>query len=363
MRRLTREGIENLVPYPPGKPIEELERELGIAGSIKLASNENPLGPSPLAVQAILKHVNTLNRYPDGRGYYLKSKLSNIYGLSEEQIIIGNGSNELIELIIRTFLTPGEKVIQAVPTFLVYEKIVTGAGGKMTSVPLANFRIDLDAIMKAIAPETKIIFINNPNNPTGTTLSKNELIDFLKSVPQDMVIVIDEAYIEFVTDPDVARGRDLLSHFPLLIVLRTFSKLYGLAGLRIGYGFGPAEIIDYMNRVRQPFNVNTLAQVAATAALDDTEFVNHTLEMVRDGLSYLYHQLDAIGLEYIPTQTNFFLIKVPLDGKKAYEMMLREGVIIRSMESYGLSDYIRINVGLPEENERFITALIKVLNR
>lgn len=362
MKKLIREGIEKLVPYPPGKPIEELERELGITGAIKLASNENPIGPSPMAVQAILENVHRLNRYPDGSGYYLKAKLSDIFGLPQEQIIISNGSNELIELIIRTFFSPEEEAIQAFPTFLVYEKIVTGAGGKIISVPLSNFRIDLKAILGAITPKTKIILINNPNNPTGSALSKRELIDFLKSIPRDVVAVLDEAYIEFVSDQEVANGIDLLEHFPQLVVLRTFSKLYGLAGLRIGYGFASKEIIDYMNRVRQPFNVNTLAQSAAMAALDDTEFVSSTIKVIRDGLAYLFDELEGLGLEYVETQANFFLIKVPAGASRIAELMLKEGVIVRSMESFGLKDHIRINVGLPEENKRFINTLKRVLD-
>lgn len=362
MKKLIRQGIETLVPYPPGKPIEELEREMGLAGSIKLASNENPLGPSPFAVEAILKNVNTLNRYPDGGSYYLKSKLSSQFGLPQNQIIIGNGSNELIELIVRTFLSSGEEVVQPFPTFLVYGKIVIGAGGEMISVPLSNFKIDLKALQAAITPKTKIIFLNNPNNPTGSAISKDEMLEFLKSIPQDIVLVLDEAYIEFATDSEVAHGLDLLSDYPLIIVLRTFSKLYGLAGLRIGCGFASPKMIDYMNRVRQPFNANTLAQVAATAALDDTEFVSRTLKVVRDGLSYLYAQLEDLGLEYIPTQANFFLIKVRMGAKKTYDLMLKEGVIVRSMESYGLDNYIRVNVGLSEENERFIYTLRKILN-
>jgi len=361
MKRLTRESIESLVPYPPGKPIEELERELGIRGSIKLASNENPLGPSPMAIQAILDHVQKIHRYPDGSGFYLKSRLSSALHLPQEQIIIGNGSNELIELIVRTFLIPGEQVIQAFPTFLVYEKIVAGAGGKMVSVPLKHFKLDLQAIADAVTSETKIIFLNNPNNPTGSALSEQEMAGFLSVVPQDVVVVLDEAYIDFVSDPSVARGLDLLSHHALFVVLRTFSKLYGLAGLRIGYGFGSEKVIDYMNRVRQPFNVNTLAQAAATAALDDTEFVSRTLKTVREGLAYLYDELDRLGLEYLPTQTNFFLIKAPFGGRKTYELMLKEGVIVRAMDAYGLGDYIRINVGLPQENERFVTTLREML--
>jgi histidinol-phosphate aminotransferase len=361
MKRLTRESIESLVPYPPGKPIEELERELGIRGSIKLASNENPLGPSPMAIQAILDHVQKIHRYPDGSGFYLKSRLSSALHLPQKQIIIGNGSNELIELIVRTFLIPGEQVIQAFPTFLVYEKIVAGAGGKMVSVPLKQFKLDLQAIADAVTSETKIIFLNNPNNPTGSALSEQEMAGFLSVVPQDVVVVLDEAYIDFVSDPSVARGLDLLSHHALFVVLRTFSKLYGLAGLRIGYGFGSEKVIDYMNRVRQPFNVNTLAQAAATAALDDTEFVSRTLKTVREGLAYLYDELDRLGLEYLPTQTNFFLIKAPFGGRKTYELMLKEGVIVRAMDAYGLGDYIRINVGLPQENERFVTTLREML--
>ncbi|MEJ2724180.1 MAG: histidinol-phosphate transaminase [Deltaproteobacteria bacterium] len=357
MKRLTRESIDNLVPYPPGKPIEELERELGIKGSIKLASNENPLGPSPLAVQAILDHVPKLNRYPDGSGFHLKSKLSAMLHLPQEQIIIGNGSNELIELLIRTFLMPGEQVIQASPTFLVYEKVVAGAGGRMVSIPLKDFKLDLEAMADAIIQETKILFINNPNNPTGSAVSKEDMERFLKRVPGDVIVVLDEAYIDFVSDPEVARGLDFMEKHALLVSLRTFSKLYGLAGLRIGYGFGPEKLVDYMNRVRQPFNVNSLAQAGAAAALEDKEFVSRTLNTVREGLSYLYHELDQTGLEYIPTQTNFFLIRVPLGGRETYERMLKQGVIVRAMDAYGLDDYIRINVGLPEENERFVAAL------
>ncbi len=361
MKRLTRKGVEDLIPYPPGKPIEELERELGIKGSIKLASNENPLGPSPLAVQAIIDKLGTLNRYPDGSGYYLKTKLSERFRIPFEQIILGNGSNELLELVIRTFLSPGEHVVQAFPTFLIYEKIVTGSGGDVTSVPLSNFRIDLEKITHAITPNTKIIFINNPNNPTGSIIIKEEMQSFLKAVPDDIIVVLDEAYMEFVSDTNAAHGLDLLTEHPLLFVLRTFSKLYGLAGLRIGYGFASSEMIDYMNRVRQPFNANTLAQTGAIAGLDDAEFVSKTIDLVKKGLRYLYGCLENMGLEYVPTQTNFFLIKVPIGSKEIYQRMLKEGVIVRSMESYGLADYIRVNVGLQEENKRFIRSLKKVL--
>ena len=361
MKSLTTKEIKSLIPYPPGKPIEELERELGISGSIKIASNENPLGPSPLAVQAIIDNVNKINRYPDGSGYYLKKRLSEKFNTAPDRIILGNGSNNLIELAIRTFLKRGEEVIQAFPTFLFYEKVTTGAGCRLISVPLNNFQIDLEGILNSVTKKTGLVFINNPNNPTGTALSRGALSDFLKSLPGNIIVLLDEAYIEFATDNNIANGLELLKDYPRLIVLRTFSKLYGLAGLRIGYGFSSEEIVGYMNRVRQPFNVNLLAQVAATAALDDSVFVSKTLQAVREGLDYLFRNLKELGIEFRRTQTNFFLIKSPLGGKLTYELMLREGVIIRSMESFGLKDYIRINVGLPEENERFIRALKKVL--
>jgi len=362
MKRLIRPGIEDLIPYPPGKPIEELERELGIQGSIKLASNENPLGPSPRAIDAIRKNLKTLHRYPDGSGYYLKSRLSEKFSLPLDRILLGNGSNELIELIIRTFLEPGDEAVQAFPTFLVYEKIVKGAGGKMISVPLADFSVDLKAVRDAVGPRTKILFVNNPNNPTGTILKTPEMIDFFKNIPEEVIVVMDEAYMEFVTDPDFANGIQFLDSHPGIIVIRTFSKLYGLAGLRIGYGFASERITDYINRVRQPFNANSLAQAAAIAALDDRDFVDRTLKTVREGLEYLHEHLGRMGLDALPTQTNFFLIKVPFGGREMYERLLREGVIVRAMDSYRLPEYIRINVGLPEENERFIKTLEKILS-
>jgi len=362
MKNLIRQGIKDLVPYPPGKPIEELERELGIKGSIKLASNENPLGPSPMAVSAIMEKVHTLNRYPDGSGFYLKEKIAKKCKVRSGQIILGNGSDELIELLIRTFLSTDDHAVQAFPSFLVYEKAIKGAGGRMSSVPiLSDFRIDLEGIIRAITSETKLVFINNPNNPTGSAISKGEMAGFLNEIPDHVIVALDEAYIEFVSDDSVSNGLELLEGHPLLFVLRTFSKLYGLAGLRIGYGFGSVEVVEYMNRVRQPFNANALAQAGAIAAIDDAEFVSRTLNVIREGLQYLYESLEELGIEYVPTQANFFLIKVPLGGKKTYELMLREGVIVRAMESFGLPDYIRINVGLREENERFIRTLKKVL--
>ena len=364
MKRLVKKSIEQLVPYPPGKPIEELARELNINKNfiIKLASNENPLGPSPKAIEAIKEKLSELHRYPDGSSFYLRKKLADKTGISINQIIIGNGSNELIELIVKAFLSPNEEVIQAFPTFLVYEKIVNIAGARLISVPLKEFKIDLNAIYNSITPKTKIIFLNNPNNPTGQAIEKEELKDFLVSIPQDIIVVLDEAYIEFARENDkIAEGLELLGTYPLLFVMRTFSKAYGLAGLRIGYGFGSEELIDYMNRVRQPFNVNSLAQIAAVAALDDEEFIKKTVSVVNQGKKYLYTELDKLGLKYIPSVTNFFLIKVPGNAKDIYERLLRKGIIVRSMEAYNLPEYIRITVGLMEENKRFISALKEIL--
>jgi histidinol-phosphate aminotransferase len=362
MKRLMRKCIENLTPYPPGKPIEELERELGIVGSIKLASNENPLGPSPKAIKAINENLNNIHRYPDGSCYYLRQKLAKKFGLSMDKIIVGNGSNEIIKLVVHVFLSPDEEVILPLPTFLLYEKVIGSFAGKIVTVPLSNFSIDLPGILKTVSSRTKIIFISNPNNPTGKGLKKEDISRFLHALPSDVVVVLDEAYIEFANDPDIASAVELLDSYPLLVVLRTFSKVYGLAGLRIGYGFASEMITDGMNLVRQPFNANYLAQVGASAALDDDEFIEKTLTLTRDGLEFLYSQLDRIGLEYVTTQTNFFLIKTPLGAGETYRRMLGEGVIVRSMESFGLEGYIRISVGLPEENKRFIRTLEKILS-
>jgi len=352
------EHIAGLVPYPPGKPLEELEREYGITGSIKLASNENPLGPSPKAVGAMRTALGCLHRYPDGSGYYLRRRLSEKFNLPFEGIVLGNGSNEIIDLAIRTFLLPQDEVILPAPSFLVYKLAVQAMGGKSVPVPLVNFTIDLARIVEFIAPQTRIIFINNPNNPTGTTIGKADFDSFLEAIPPHILVVLDEAYIEFVRDRNTPRGFDYIHRQgPHVIVARTFSKAHGLAGLRIGYGAMHPAIADYLHRVRQPFNTGTLSQVAALAALDDEEFLNRTQNTVAEGLAYLYQEIERMGLNYVPTQANFFLIEVPTDAKTIYEAMLRRGVIVRPMNSYGMARYIRINAGLPEENERFIRAL------
>ncbi len=354
--------IAAIEPYPPGKPMEELERELGIAGSIKLASNENPLGPSPKALEALREKLGTLHRYPDGSGYYLRRRIAEKFKVPMDGVVLGNGSNEIIELVIRTFVRPGLEVIVPNPSFLVYRLSVQCVGGTVVSVPLRDMRIDLEGVLKAVTDRTRLIFINNPNNPTGTVLPKSEFEAFLDRVPPDVLLVIDEAYIEFADPEKTFAGLDYLHRRgPWIVVARTFSKAYGLAGLRVGYGVMDPAVADYLHRVRQPFNVSTPAQAAALAALDDDAFLEKSRALVREELPRLYERLLEMGLEALPTQANFFLIRMPVDAKVIYQAMLREGVIVRAMNAYGLPDYIRINVGTPEENGRFLRTLNKVL--
>ena len=352
--------IDKIVPYPPGKPIEELERELGISNSIKLASNENPFGPSPKALASIRKALGTIHRYPDGSGYYLRKRLAELNTVPIEGVLLGNGSDEILEMAVKAFMAQGDHAIVPTPTFLMYSNLVQTVGGEVIEVPLSSLKVDLDAVASAVTPKTKIIFLNNPNNPTGTAFFYNEFENFMNKVPSKILVILDEAYIEFVRDDNVARGINYIRTFPNLLMLRTFSKAYGLAGVRIGYGFTHPEIASTMNVVRQPFNANSLAQAGALGALEDDEFLQRTLEAVRSGVAFFYHALDKVGLEYIPTNTNFFLVKVGF-ARQVYEAMLRKGVIVRGMDSYGLKEYIRINVGLPEENERCMRALQEVM--
>jgi histidinol-phosphate aminotransferase len=358
---LVPEYIATLAAYPPGKPLEELERELGITDSIKLASNENPLGPSPLAMQAVVGQIGKLHRYPDASVYYLKQRLSCQLDLLPEQLICGNGSDEILELLVRAFLLPGQEIISASPSFLMYGLLTQGAGGVFRPVALKDFRVDLPAVLEAINANTKIIIINNPNNPTGTVIYRREWEDFLAALPPQVLVVVDEAYIEFVDDPEVPHSLTYIGENRSLIGLRTFSKAYGLAGLRIGYGYGPSTLIGYLDRLRSPFNVNSLAQAAALAALDDHEFLAQTRQLVKEGLTFLCSELDRLGIAYVPTQANFLLIHVARNSREVYEQMLREGVIIRAMTSYQLPEYIRINAGLPAENQRFLQAFKRVM--
>ncbi len=359
---LAPEWIRTLAPYPPGKPVEELEREYGIRDSIKLASNENPLGPSPKAVAAIQRALAELHRYPDGSGYYLKRALAQKLGVSPDALILGNGSNEIIELVVRTFLRPGEEAVSADQSFAIYRLVVQAQGGQNRIVPLRRYTHDLEAMLDAISSRTRIVFLANPNNPTGTIFRRHEWEEFIAQVPPHVIVVMDEAYCEFVDDPDYPNS--LASHRPgrALVTLRTFSKIYGLAGLRIGYGVAPPELVDLMDRVRAPFNVSSLAQVAALAALEDDEHVERTRQCNREGMAYLQAELRRLKLDFVPSWANFLLVRVG-NGVRVYEALLREGVIVRPMGVYGFPEHVRISVGSRAENERCIFALERVLRR
>ena len=363
MKLKVAKNISTLVPYPPGKPIEELEREYGISGSIKLASNENGWGPSPVAVEAIKEALQNLHRYPDGSCYYLAQSLSEKLGVEPEEIVFGNGSNEIIGLLIAAFLQPGEEVITSHPTFLMYQKLVQVQGGTNTVVELTeDMSHDLKAILGAVSPKTRMIFMDNPNNPTGTIIDRDVFASFMEQLPNDVIVVLDEAYVDFVA-PELRI--DVLSYIREgrpVAALRTFSKAYGLSGLRLGYGIMGVEMANYLNRVRQPFNVNSLAQVGGVAALSDEEHYRMTLEKSRDGIAWLGKEVEKLGCRPMATHTNFFLIDVHGDGKKLYEHMLHQGVIVRPMQAYGFPNYIRITAGRPDENQRFIKALGKSLN-
>ncbi len=354
------EWIRRLTPYPPGKPIEELEREYGIFGSIKLASNENPLGPSPKAVAAVTAALAAVHRYPDGNCFYLKRAVANKYGVSPDALIFGNGSNEIIELAVRTFMQRGDEAVMADQAFIVYKLIVQAAGAQARLVPLRHFTHDLEGILEAITPATRLVFLANPNNPTGTIFFRREWEDFLTALPPHVIVVMDEAYAEFVEDPAYPDSLAAHSSDRLLITLRTFSKIYGLAGLRVGFGVAHPELIEVMNRVRQPFNVSSLAQVAALAALDDTEHVARTLQCNREGMAFLREQCTRLGLEYVPSWANFLMIRVG-NGARVYEALLRQGVIVRPMGVYGFPEHVRVTVGTAAENARCVAALEQCL--
>ena len=351
------EHIKTIKPYVPGKPIEELERELGITGSTKLASNENPLGPSPLVSKTLRKGISDLNRYPDGSCYYLKNALSEKLGLGPDEILFGNGSNEIIELAVKTFLTPGDEAITAHPSFVVYSTIVQAAGGESIIVPLKDWRHDLDAMASKITGKTRIIFIANPNNPTGTINTKAEMGSFMEKVPDGVLVVVDEAYHEYVTSPDYADSMKYFKQARDILILRTFSKIYGLAGLRIGYGIAKASVITEMNKVRQPFNVNVLAQKAALTALKDESHIARTKRINERGKKYFYKKFKVMGINYVPTEANFIYIILEDDtAPQLYNDLLNEGVIVRQM---GPSQ-IRVTIGLPKENKRLIETLKKI---
>ncbi|MCX7913008.1 MAG: histidinol-phosphate transaminase [Thermodesulfovibrionales bacterium] len=353
--------VSTIKPYVPGKPIEELERELGIKECIKLASNENPLGPSPKALEGIKEFIaypDKVSRYPDGGGYYLKNALCDFFtkkgiNLTHEEIILGNGSNELLDIAVRTYMGYGDEAIFSSHSFVVYPLAVQSVGGISKEIPHINYKHNLLKMAEAITEKTKIVFIANPNNPTGTCVKKDEFEMFMERVPEGVLVIVDEAYYEYVTEPDYPdtfryfnEGRDIL-------ILRTFSKAYGLAGLRIGYGIAKKEIIIEMNKIREPFNTNSLAQVAATHALNDDEHVRKTIENNEAGKRYLYEELKKLGINFVPTETNFIYIPLDIDSQVLFNALLQMGVIIRPVGPKA----VRVTIGLPHENERFIESL------
>lgn len=358
------EYIQSITPYPPGKPIDELEREYGIKDSIKLASNENSWGSSPKAIQAISETLGKLNRYPDGSNFYLVQAIAEKLGYSPSEVIVGNGSDEIIEFLVKAYVETGDEVITSHPSFLMYQKVVQVRGGVNKILDLKGMDHDLEGILAEITDRTRLIFLDNPNNPTGTAINPGKLYSFLSNVPESVIVVLDEAYVDFM-DFELQMDVYSLIHNSTgrcgVVVLRTFSKAYGLAGIRVGYGLMKEEVANVLHRVRQPFNVNQLAQVAAIAALGDTEFYEDTLHKTKAGKTWLQKKVDKLGCVSYPSQTNFFLIDVKGDATDLYEAMLRQGVIIRSMKAYGYTNVIRVTVGTTEENYRFVSTLGKCL--
>jgi len=360
VNKLVRKNVLNLTSYIAGKPIEETRRQLGLRDIVKLASNENPLGASPKAVAAIKKSLSRINRYPDSQSFYLKRRLAQFLKLEPTNIVLGNGSDELIDIIIKTFVEEDENIITSDTTFLEYGIISQVNNREVKTVPLKYFKYDLDAIKEKIDKKTKLIFVSNPNNPTGTYVTRIQIEEFLKVLPDNVLLVLDEAYDTFIDVSDFPNSLKYINDSNL-IVLKTFSKGYGLAGLRIGYAIAKQKFISSMERVRQPFNVNILAQEAATAALEDKEFLSKTRKTVIEGKGYLYDALGKLGLAYVPSVSNFILIDVGRDGVGVFKDMLAQGVIVRDMKQYGLKNFIRVTIGVKKENEKFIKVLKKIL--
>jgi len=354
--------IRAIAPYQPGKPISELAREMGLdeAGIIKLASNENPLGVSPLAQRAIRSVLDGLARYPDGNGFELKQALSRRYGVAPENIVLGNGSNDVLELAARAFLTPQSSAVYSQHAFAVYPLAVQAMGARGIEVPAKNFGHDLDAMLHAISPDTRLVFVANPNNPTGTLVPPARLEAFIAALPGHVLLVLDEAYNEYLAPELVADTMGWLKKYSNLLITRTFSKVYGLAGLRVGYAFGAPGVADLMNRVRQPFNVNSVSLAAAAAALEDADFVRRSYELNRTGMAQITAELQRLGIEYIPSSGNFVSFRTQ-DARSVYQKLLKAGVIVRPIASYGMPDYLRVSIGLESENAKFLACLRQAL--
>ncbi|MFM8541547.1 MAG: histidinol-phosphate transaminase [Nitrospira sp.] len=351
--------IESLSPYVPGKPIDELQRELGLSKIVKLASNENPLGPSPKALAVLAESSATLHRYPDGGAFKLRTALADRWKVALDQVLLGNGSDEIIGMLARAFLAPGDEAVLADNTFVIYQMEVTAAHGKAVIVPLQDGRHNLAAMAKAVTPRTKLLFVCNPNNPTGTMVNATDVETLMAKVPDHVIVVFDEAYVDYACDPRFPDTLGYVKRKRNAIVLRTFSKIYGLAGLRIGYGLTTTEIANYLNRVRPPFNANSLAQRAALAALGDEEHVAKSRALNHAEMAFVREGLAAHGFQPYPSEANFLCFDVNRDGRAVFEALLREGVIVRHIHG----SWIRVTIGLPEENRQFLRALQAVLSR
>ena len=359
---MVRRSVLHLKPYIAGKPIEEVEREFGITNIDKLASNENLWGISPKVAKAIIDAVEQVNYYPDGGAFQLKGKLAAKYGVSPDNIILGNGSDELVMFLAMTLIDPGDEAVMPVPSFPRYEPVVTMMNGIAREIPLTQHRLDLEGMVAALNEKTKLVYLCNPNNPTGTYFTEEELIHFLEKVPATVVVVLDEAYFEFAKlNPAYPDGLKYFKQKPNIVVLRTFSKAYGLAGLRVGYGFAPENLAKSINSLRPPFNVNFLAQRAAFAALDDEEYVKEVVENTNAGKEYLYQELTKMGLSFIPSAANFLMIKTGKPSNLVFRELLKRGIIIRSGDIFGMDDWIRVTVGTKTQNERFLNELKVVL--
>jgi histidinol-phosphate aminotransferase len=358
---LAMSGVRGLSPYQPGKPVEELERELGITDIIKLASNENPLGTPDSARLAIEVALPRLALYPDGSAYTLKQKLAGVLGVNAAQLTVGNGSNELLELIARVFLSPENNAVVSEHAFIVYPLAVKALGAELRVAKARDFGHDLDRMAARVDANTRLVFIANPNNPTGDWLAGDEIERFLKMMPEHVIVVLDEAYHEYVEKPDYRSGLSMLSRFPNLVVTRTFSKAYGLAGLRVGYAVSHPALADLLNRLREPFNVNALALAAAEAVLDDSDYLARSLEINRAGMTQLETGLRELALAFIPSAGNFIAVDVAQPAQPVYEALLQEGIIVRPVGVYNMPTWLRVSVGLPEQNTRFLSACKKVL--
>ncbi len=358
---LTAPGVAGLNPYQPGKPVDELEREYGIRDAIKLASNENPLGVGHLAQEAMRRCIADISLYPDGNGFTLKTTLAEKLGVSRNMITLGNGSSEILELVARTFVTPENQVLFSEHAFAVYPILTQSIGAEALVTPAKNWGHDLDAMQAAITDRTRLVFVTNPNNPTGTWLTKSELHRFLSAVPDHVIVVVDEAYFEYVTEAEYPNAIEWLDEFPNMIVTRTFAKIHGLAGLRIGYGISHPALADLLNRVRQPFNCNSMALAAAEAALHDEAHVQKSIDVNSAGMAQLTAAFDRLGLQFIPSVGNFISVAFEKPGTEVYEALLRKGVIIRPVGVYDMPYHLRATIGTEEQNARLISALEDIL--